>query len=184
MLSTIHETKMMNTREVHWKTNEQIQKPASVIACNTNMGSVDRCSMQITCIECIRKTTKWYKKLFFHFIDLSVFTSFHLYKHKTHNNIRLHEFRLQLIRQIIEMYEKSKAQRSRPNYRENPNRLIGRHFSSLIPSTTARENPRKQCMVCTNTTRRAKRRVISRYECNVELCISGCFRGYHMLKYF
>ena len=71
-------------------------------------------------IEYIRKTTKWYKKFFFHFIDLS---AFHLYKHKTHNNIRL-----QLIRQIIEMYGKSKVQRNRPRYEENPNRLIGRLY--------------------------------------------------------
>ena len=73
------------------------------------------------------------------------------------------------------------------SYGENPNRLIGGHFLSLIPSTTARENPRKQCVVCANTTRRAKRRAVSRYECtecNVGLCISGCFRDYHMLKYF
>ena len=137
------------------------------------MGSVDRCSMQITCIECISKTTKWYKKLFIHFMDLSVFNSFHLYKRKTHNNIRFHEFRLQLIRQIIEMYGKSKAQRSRPSYGENPNRLIGRHFPSFIPSTTARENPRKQCMVFANTTRRAKRRAVSRYECTE--CVTSDF---------
>ena len=35
MLSTMHEAKMMNTGKVHWKTNGQIQKPASVIAHNT-----------------------------------------------------------------------------------------------------------------------------------------------------
>jgi len=51
ILSTIHEAKMMNTGKVHWKTNEQIQKPASVIAYNTNMGSVDRSSMQISCVN-------------------------------------------------------------------------------------------------------------------------------------
>ena len=62
-----------------------------------------------------------------------MFDSFHLYEHKTRNNIRLHEFQLQLIRQIIEIYGKSKAQRRRPSYGETPNRLIGRHFPSLIP---------------------------------------------------
>lgn len=85
------------------------------------------------------------------------------------------------------MYGKSKTPRSRPGSGENPIRLIGRHFPSLIPPMGARENSRKQCVVCANTRTIAKKRAVSRYECvecNVGLCISDCFRDYHMLKYF
>ena len=67
MLSTIHQANMINTGKVHWKINEQIEKPASVIAYNTNMGSVDRCSMLITCIECIRKENKMVQETFLSF---------------------------------------------------------------------------------------------------------------------
>jgi hypothetical protein len=60
-----------------------------------------------------------------------VLNSFILHKQKTRNNIRFSEFGLQLIHQIIEIYGKSKV----PDSGENPIRLIGRHFSSLILST-------------------------------------------------
>lgn len=72
----------------------KLKKPASVVEYNANMHAVDRCSMQISYIQCIRKTTKWYKKLFFHFLDASVLNSITLYKYKTRNNIQVHEFRL------------------------------------------------------------------------------------------
>jgi hypothetical protein len=151
------------------------------------MGSVDRSDMQISYIECVRKTVKWYKKLFFHLLDISVLNSYILHKQKTGQNIQFCDFRLQLIRQIIEMYEKSKASRGRPSSGDNRIRLIGHHFPSLIPSTSTRQDPRKQCVVCANTTIRAKKRAESRYECaecNVGLCVSGCFQDYHTLKYF
>ncbi len=52
---------------------------------------------------------------------------------------------------------------------------------------SATEYPRKQCVVCFNTTGRTKKTVESRYECaehDVYFCISGCFRNAHVLKYF
>ncbi len=57
----------------------------------------------------------------------------------------------------------------------------------IIPSTSARQNPQRKCVVCAKTTTRPKKRTDTRYECtecDVGLCISGCFQDYHNLKYF
>ena len=64
MLSTIHEPKMINSGKIDYTTGEQIQKPISVKDYNENMGAVDRSDMQISYVECVRKTVKWYRKLF------------------------------------------------------------------------------------------------------------------------
>lgn len=59
---------------------------------------------------------KWYKKLLFHLLNVSVLNSYILHKQKGGRNIRFCDFRLHLIRPIIEMHGKSKAQRGRPSY--------------------------------------------------------------------
>jgi hypothetical protein len=44
---------------------------------------IDKADMQISLIQCLRKSDKWYRKLFFHMLDLSVFNSYLLYKGNT-----------------------------------------------------------------------------------------------------
>jgi hypothetical protein len=56
-------------------------------------------------------------------------------------------------------------------------------FSITIESTS--QCRRKQGEVCVNTTRRARKRTRTIYECiecNVGLCLSDCSRDYHTLK--
>lgn len=187
ILSAIHEARLGNTGKLHWQTRAQIRKPVSVIDYNKNMGSVDTSDMQISYVACARKSVKWHRKLFFHLLDIAVLNSYVLYKEKTGRNTQFHDFRLQLIRQIVAMYSKPKASRGRPNGVDNPVRLVGRHFPTPIPSTSTKQDPRKQCVVCANTAKRAKKRAESRYECadcNVGLCISDCVRDYHTLRCF
>ena len=99
---------------------------------------------------------------------------------------RLAEFRLQLIRELYELYGSQ-----RPNFTGRPTtdiplRLTARHFSSLIPSS-AIKNTQRKCIVCSSSTRRPKVRKDSRYqstECDVGLCINDCFKDHHTLKHF
>ena len=58
MLSTIHEARTISTGKIHWKTNEQIQKPVPIIDYNKNMDSIYRSDMQISYVERVRKTVK------------------------------------------------------------------------------------------------------------------------------
>lgn len=82
MLSTIHKPTMTKTRKSDWKTQKVIEKPECIVHYNENMGFVDKTDMQISFVECIRKTIKWYKKFFFHLLDLSTLNAYMLFKVK------------------------------------------------------------------------------------------------------
>ena len=87
------------------------------------MGAVDKTDMQISLAECTRKTRKWYRKLFFHFLDLCLYNAFVLYKVNTNNNKMLFvDFRTNVAEQLLETH--------RPQRITNP----GGRPSSSIPS--------------------------------------------------
>ena len=113
--------------------------------------------------------------------------SYIFYKQTTGQTIGFSDFRLRLVRGIIEMYGESTTSTDRSSTRDNPVRLTVRHFPSLIPPASSKQNFQRKYIVCANTTWRSKKKSDSRYErseCNVALCFSDCFRGYHTLKYF
>ena len=97
MLSTIHKSRMIKTRKSDWKTQKVIEKPECIVHYNENMGFVDKTDMQISFVEYIRKTVKWYKKLFFHLLDLSTLSAYMLFRVKHKKNIQFGEFRKELI---------------------------------------------------------------------------------------
>jgi hypothetical protein len=183
MLLTIHEPQM----KYFGRNNTKVQKPVSVINYNSNIHAIDRADMQISLVGCLRKSKKWYKKLFFHMLDLSVFNSYLLYKINTRKKMRFADYRLQLIRGMLETYSTPKLTIGRPAVTYPPTRLTARHFPCLIPQTTQRKAPQKFCVVCAHTDRRLRKRTNTRYmckDCDVGLCIVDCFEEFHTLLHF
>ena len=74
MLSTVHSASLLNQT----RNRQRVPKVISIYI--SNMGLVDKCDMQIFFTENCRKTLKWYKKLFFHFLDITIYNSYVLYK--------------------------------------------------------------------------------------------------------
>lgn len=189
MLSTLHTANMLPTKKV-MRDGTAIVKPACVIDYNQNMGSVDKIDMLLSSTECVRKTLKWYKKLFFHLVDLVVVNAHAMYKVKTGQHITLASFQLELIRQLIAKYQKEEKQPKggRPSSGDIPDRLKGRHFPQLVPPVPGgKQNSQRICYVCKHSEIRPKKRRDSRYfcpDCNVGLCIVPCFELFHTLKKF
>jgi len=52
------------------KHENNVFKLDIVIDYNANMGLVDKSDMQISCNTTSRKSIKWYKKFFFHLLDM------------------------------------------------------------------------------------------------------------------
>ena len=76
MLTTLHEPGIVETEKGDRAIGRKIKKPLCIVQYNKNMRAVDQVVMQISFSECRWKIVKWYKKLFFHFFDITVQNSY------------------------------------------------------------------------------------------------------------
>ncbi|XP_022904015.2 piggyBac transposable element-derived protein 4-like [Onthophagus taurus] len=176
MLTTFHKDQMIQNKKDR-NTGEFVKKPECVVHYNQNMGAVDRTDMMLSSTECVRKTLKWYKKLFFHILDLCVLNSHALFLTQHPEKLALADFQLSLTRQLLERYNIPKTIQTKftPS---NLQRRTAWHFPTTVPNNKVR-----RCIVCSQSKiRDKKKRRDSRYmcgECNVGLCVSPCFGEYH-----
>lgn len=174
ILSTIHEPQMKYTE----RHNSRVQEPASILDDNLNGHAIDKVDIQISFVACLTKTVKWYRKLFFHMLDLSIFNPYLLYK----VNIR------KVIKFLIIVYNLF-VKSYKPTVLKNQ-RLTVLHWPinpSLVAQTTERENPQRKCGVGAHVSRRSRKRTDSCYmckDCDVGLCVIGWFEEYHTVLHF
>ncbi|KAK8773336.1 hypothetical protein V5799_012131 [Amblyomma americanum] len=72
MLTTKHKGGMVESGKVDKKTGESRKIPLSVSKYNLCMGAVDKVDMVVTVTGTVtRKSMKWYKKYFFHLLDIT-----------------------------------------------------------------------------------------------------------------
>jgi len=100
MLSTVHKPIVKKTNKID-KQGNYVLKPVCVIDYNANMGLVDKSDMQISFNTTSRKSIKWYKKFFFHLLDICVLNSGIVCSTLEKKTLKLPEFRLKLIEQIL-----------------------------------------------------------------------------------
>ncbi|KAF2901399.1 hypothetical protein ILUMI_04787 [Ignelater luminosus] len=85
------------SRKLKEGSREQFNTIKLVTDYNANMGFVDKSDMYKACYEIDRKPKKWWYRIFWHFIDLTVVNAFIIFKKTTANTDRylsLKEFRL------------------------------------------------------------------------------------------
>lgn len=191
MLTTVHRGNMEDSGKVDYKTNEPVMKPDCVIDYTKNMRLVDKSDAQIGTVECVRRTVKWYKKLFFHFVDVSMLNAFNIYRLVTRKKISLRLFSLEVVRQLLVKYG-TLANTSPGRHRVvATDRLLAkeyilRHHLEYLPPSATRNISQRLCHVCQHTERRGKqKKKVSTWckECGVALCI-GCFTEYHTCATF
>ena len=98
----------------------------------TIMGGHKRCNDLTGNYSCIRKTNKWYTKIFFHFLEEALYNAFVAYSKEGQKKIT--KFMLFKSEAICEMLEFDC--------------LKGHHFSSVITTSKSKEKPQKRCTVC------------------------------------
>lgn len=196
-LSTIHTGEMQDSGKRDYRTGDRIMKPDVVLDYTQHMRTVDKSDMQIGNIECLRKSTKWYKKLFFHFVDIAILNAYNLYLVKTGKRVPLKVFCSGLVHQILERYgTPTSGLRGRALSRPNlPDRLggrdyIARHYLMPIPppenqegeTRKKRKRAQRQCTVCAHSeTRDRVRQLVTTMckECQLPMCML-CFQIYHV----
>lgn len=105
MLTTMHKDKIIDTKRIDRATGEKYLKPKCVISYNANMGAIDKTDMLLSWTECVRHTMKWYKKLFFYIVDISLLNAYSSYKMVTGKYISLADFQLKLINELVLKYQ-------------------------------------------------------------------------------
>ena len=167
MLTTVHEVAFAPTGNKHFLTDEDIIKPICVIHYNSKMGSIDNIDKQLSLTESVRKSMKWYRKLFFHLVDL-VLTNAHALFKMDNGNISFPDFRLRVVKALLKLDPDQSA-----IVQPGPARLLGRHFPNLLP-----EKGIKNCALCWLSKKRSRTRYCCS-TCNTALCVTPCFEIYH-----
>lgn len=186
MLSTVHNTKMTVTNKTD-RVGNKIKKPDCILDYNVNMGLIDKSDMQMSFNNTSRRSIKWYKKFFFHLLDLSILNSGIVYNSLKETKLKLPEYRLKLIEQLLQTYSSGTVNisQSRPGRKiigDYPTRLTERHFPSRIIPPEGKSRIQKKCHVHSQTKLDAQCRKDTAYECKEcgkALCLEPCFQNYH-----
>lgn len=185
MLSSNHTSEMIvkQMRDGDSETGfRQVTKPQAVEKYNQNMGGVDLNDQLNSYSNIIRKSMKWWKKIFFHLLVTAMSNAYIMYKLTVPEKMRKEgqEFRLEVAKGLLEGWTRRTSLPGRPSLGPSPSRLVGRHFIEKM------EKGRKDCVVCTKRENgKYVRRSQSRYMCKncvpkVALCLEPpCFELYH-----
>jgi hypothetical protein len=194
MLSTKHGSSLSTTSRRNRITNEIIRKPNVVTNYNKYMGGVDRSDQMISYTNNVVKSFKWWKKVFFHVLAITVLDAYILFCADHPNDNMTHKlFRKQLVSQLVSNNPTNTVNKvGRPSVApQQLERLTAKHFISRLRGTGKKINIARLCKVCNeaeknnvdNTIQKRKRAGHeTSYECkdcNVSLCIEPCFRLYH-----
>lgn len=194
VLASVHKREMLDSNKKD-RSGEVLMKPDAILDYNV-MRLVDESDTMIGKVDCIQKTVKWYKKLFFHLVDVSIQNIYLYYKIQTKKYIPMSVFVDDMIIQILEKYGTvakvsqgcAEASQDLPDhlaYRD----YVARHHLVSIPLPTnlqrkQRASAQRLCKVCSKTTQRArknKRTSMMCKECQAPLCLN-CFVDYHTIE--
>lgn len=194
VLSTFHEATMAVLNKRVYGTDQNVTKPTPIVDYIKHMGGVDLSDQFNHYNTVMRKTTKWWKKLFFHLLNVCIVNAYSMYlKFSDDNPKKSHyEFRMRLVQALAtEAGTRDIAQDARRRRGEEvPQRLTQRHFPEYIPAKPGakRARPIRDCFACNvKKSERvgAKRNGTSFWcpDCKVPLCIPDCFKTFHTHNY-
>ena len=162
------------------------------------MRLVDKADMQLGSVDSLRKSVKWYKKVFFHLVDICMLNAYNIYMTKTGERSSLRLFRKSVIKEMLVRFATQVPMHSRPGKQsrgalEGLERLrtegLATHYPVHVSPTPGKPQKKgqRECTVCKTTQRREKKRKLVTtmcQGCDVGLCLGDCFMQYHTLKTF
>ncbi|KAJ8369328.1 hypothetical protein SKAU_G00093560 [Synaphobranchus kaupii] len=160
-------------------------KPECIAEYNMKMEAVDKADMINSFVTCVRKTTKWYKKILFQLVDTALNRHGTL-RQLTGQNLTYQVYRATVMRQLLEEHHIPRCPPAGGRPAADNTRLItARHFLSAVPQTEAQgSRTRRHCKVCLSSSRKRKQKRFMCAPCNTPLCAVPCFQEYHSLKHY
>ncbi|XP_069697349.1 piggyBac transposable element-derived protein 4-like isoform X1 [Periplaneta americana] len=178
------------TSEVSRKTAKKVkvfQKPVAVLDYTSKMGGVDRADHYCLSYGFLKKSLKWWRKLYFWILEISLVNSFHLYnlnqQSKNLPTVSHLEFRKKIIVGLVgNVRNKISRKRGRPSTNDTED-----HLNGTLHLIRAHERKvTKDCEVYSNRKVKGGRKETSFY-CNTcerkpGLHPNKCFAIYHAEK--
>ena len=187
LLSTIHTASEGWTGKCdRTEQRNPIYKPTAILDYNKNMSGVDLSDQMMMYYSFLRKSCKWWRKLFFHLFEMLLLNAYTLnrkfgVKKMSHSSYR----------EAIAMHLLGSAVTVPQNAETAPcERLQPGHFPVPLPKRNGKVTGLR-CSVCSVSAGRAKakglciRRKSSSFKCgkcNVVMCIYPCFEIHHSVK--
>ena len=163
-------------------------KPIVIDTYNNNMNGVDIMDQYVVSYPFVRKTLKWWRKVFFWLLDVSLINSYALYRDIVHRPLTHVEFRRRLVDSFASQYFSSippcprvGRPRKRSCSQSDPKRLNGR-----LHLLGKREQPR-ECVVCSNPSSGERKRTSFFCKACTEtpsLCPTAFFEAYHTKQHY
>ena len=142
LLSSMHSMSVETVLKRPKGGKEKVPVPCPTSICDYNqfMGGVDLADQQLSYYSLTqRKTIKWWKKVFWRLIDISIVNSWIIFRHNNPKSkiTSHHDFRLELVAQLVQPLLDLKASSSCPaslqphkgRMTSGHKRLIGKHFA-------------------------------------------------------
>ena len=155
-----------------------VQKPAAIDQYNTHMGEVDRAGQLVQYYGYNNFTKKWWKRIFFHMLDVTLVNAYILYYKSNTGKLLSHlDFRIAVARGLIASAEITNGQTCQPVINNCPTRLVGHnHFPEPAGG-------KPDCRVCSNRGSGKRKQTSYRCKsCKVPLCVYPCFEKYHTVE--
>ena len=189
MISTIHAANMVSTGAVDHK-ERLIEKPEPIYYYVKLMGGVDLGDQLMSYYSFLRRSVKWWRKLFVHLLNMILLNSFILQKKYASEPLSHEDFRECIVNMLLtEGLEgcsfKLPAHISRREV--SGSRLTERHFPSFIPCQKGakRSKPTRPCFLCSlvkeidGVKKNPKWSSYWCSSCKKVLCVDFCFEAFH-----
>ncbi|KAJ8926403.1 hypothetical protein NQ314_021189 [Rhamnusium bicolor] len=162
-------------------SSKDIRCPNIVRDYNAHMGYVDKMDMLKSIYEIDRKSKKWWHRIMWYFLDVSIVNSFILFKHRTGSSIpNLKVFRVSVATGLIGAGQPARS-RAQPK--------VTNHFKRTVPYEIRYDqclhmpvySKSRRCAFCSNTQDPHRTRWTCS-TCDVGFCLNdkkNCFQVYH-----
>lgn len=106
LLFSVHQSIMVDTPKVHYRTRKPIRKPDMVGDYTANTSLLDKSYCQLSGVECLMTSVKWTHKFFHHLIDIPMLNACNVWLTKKgfapNQKSKLREFTYILVYQLSE----------------------------------------------------------------------------------
>ncbi|KAK6323770.1 hypothetical protein J4Q44_G00061090 [Coregonus suidteri] len=162
-------------------SHESIPVPTPILEYNKNMGGVDLSDQLITYFSAHRKTMKWYRTLFYHFVDIATTNSYIIHKDLCKVNkmqpMTHKEFTQALVAQLCEVSIETQSKPKNTGHTPVP-------IKPVADKSKRSSAGRKRCELCKKSGH-SKDTPWKCNECGVPLCVipdRNCFHDWHNLE--